>query len=239
MLVVGHWILGQIYDKKGHKMKILSLQVGAPKQYDWNGRSIQSSMLKTAVSSLKVSLTNVEGDRFSNPQFHGTPDSVVYVMSKDTYTEMNNKLGLQLQPGQLGENVTVDTLDEQHIEIGDIYQIGEVVMEATGPRIPCEKINFVTQNANGQMAFVEIQRPGVYFKIIETGEINSADQLQPLKKSGSGLSVSELYKYISDLRIYKKCENPKRLTQILENPFLLPHLKESMTKHAMILKVMV
>lgn len=218
-------------------MKILSIQVGTPKKIEWNGRSIETSMLKTAVPSLKVSKTTIEGDRFASPQHHGTPDSVFYAMSKDTYAEMNKRLGLQLQPGQLGENATMDVLDEQQIAVGDTFQVGEVVIEATCPRIPCDKLNYITQNAKAQLAMVEIQKPGIYFRIIETGEIKSGDSFKPLKRSTSGFTIGELYKTITDMTTFKKCDNPKRLFDILENPFLLPKLKESMTKHATILKI--
>ncbi len=218
-------------------MNILSLQVGVPKKHEWNGRTIESSMVKTSVPLLQVAKTSIEGDRFSDPRHHGTPDSVFYAMSKDTYTEMNKRLGLQLKPGQLGENATMEMLDEQQIAVGDTFQVGGVVIEATCPRIPCEKLNYVTQNAKAQMAMVEIQKPGIYFRIIETGMIKSSDSFMPLKKSLSGLTIGELYKALTDMSMLKKCDNPKRLFEILENSFLLPKLKESMLKHATILKI--
>lgn len=218
-------------------MKILSLHAGVPQKVEWQGRSIQTSMRKSLVPSLTVHATKIDGDRFADPQHHGTPDSVFYVLGSETYTEINQRLGLLLDPGSLGENASLDSLDESQIEAGDTFRIGSVVVEATGPRVPCEKLNYVTQHVDAQMTFVKVNRPGVYFKIIETGEIKTGDALVPLKKSGSGLSIQEIHSVVCGLRLLKKCDDKKRLFEIIENPFLLPKLKAGLQKHATILKI--
>lgn len=219
-------------------MKVLSLQVGGPQKIEWQGRSIQTSMLKSEVSGpLKVSMTSIEGDRFANSQFHGTPDSVIYALAREAYSQMGARLNKDLIPGCLGENLTMDKLDEVEIEIGDVFRIDTVEAEVTGPRVPCEKLNFVNQHVDAQMAFVKIKRPGIYFRILKSGEIHRGAELFPIKKSGSGLSLHELYTYITDLRIHKKCDNPKRFFEILEHPLLVQNLKESLMKHANVLKI--
>src|SRR5438874_1872249 len=109
------------------KTKILSLNVGGPAPIEWNGHRIISSMKKSPVQELNVHLYNIDGDSFASPQHHGTPDSVLYVFGMKSILEYMNMLGrTTYQPGALGENVTVEDLDETKVSIGDVFQIGPV-----------------------------------------------------------------------------------------------------------------
>src|SRR6185312_1348714 len=89
--------------------KILSLNVGEPADMPWNGRSIRSSMLKKPVKSLIVNLKNIEGDSFASPEYHGTPDSVLYGFGMKSILKFLALLGRsEYSPGELGENLTLD-----------------------------------------------------------------------------------------------------------------------------------
>lgn len=219
-------------------MKVLSLQVGVPQKVEWRGRQIETSMFKGAAPGpLKVSLTNIEGDRFAGTAFHGTIDSVFYVLGKETYKQMEQRLNVKLVNGQLGENATLSELDETKIEVGDIFEIGSTQVQATGPRVPCEKVNFITENPDGQLTFAAIQKPGVYFKIIKPGEVPIGSELKPIKKSNSGVSIATLYKVITDLRFFKKNDHPDRVTAILESPYINEMYKHSIQKQIHLLKL--
>lgn len=218
-------------------MKVLSLQVGEPRKIEWRGRQIETSMIKGAVPGpLQVSFDHIDGDRFVGVSFHGTPNNIFYAMGKETYRQMEQRLNVKLVNGQLGENATLDQLDETQVDVGDIFAIGGVQVQATGPRVPCEKVNFVTQNPDGQMAFVAIQKPGVYFKVIKPGEIPVGSELKLIKKSNSGISVSEVYKIITDIRFYKKIDRPERMTAVLESPHISDIYKQSLQKQIHLLR---
>jgi MOSC domain-containing protein YiiM len=57
----------------------------------------------------------------------------------------------------MGENISIATMHEHNVCIGDIYQIGECQIQVSGPRMPCFKIaekfntpgldNFVAKHA--------------------------------------------------------------------------------------------
>jgi len=212
-------------------MKVLSLQVGMPQKIEWRGREIQTSMVKkTSPGPLKVSMSEIEGDKFQGAHIHGTVDSVFYAMARETYELMQQKLNLTLSNGQLGENATMSSLDESQVEIGDVFEIGSVQVQATAPRFPCEKVNFVTKDPEGQMTFASINRPGVYFKIIKPGEIPVGSELKLIKKSNSGISIAEYFRLLAEARFFKKNNHPERVSAILESPFVPDIFKQSFQK---------
>ncbi len=175
------------------KTKILSLNIGQPKTVEWNDKSVETSMLKESVPELRVHELSVDGDRFADPRFHGRPDSVLYAFGKDALDEYFSKLGRDYVFGDLGENLTLEKLDEREVSVGDVFKIGEVIAQATFPRIPCAKINFRLGHAQGQRTMIETRRSGVYFRILRPGVIRAVDTLERIEQSETPFLISEVY----------------------------------------------
>lgn len=179
------------------KPQILSLNIGVPQVIEWDGKSIETSMLKTPVKELKVGPLSIDGDRFANPEFHGTPDSVLYVYGRRSMQPYLEKLGREsLAHGELGENITVDDFDENEVSVGDRFQIGDVIAEATFPRVPCSKLNFRMQHPLGQKAMIEVLRSGVYFRIITPGTIRMDSEFARVSRSATPFTIGEVYKLV-------------------------------------------
>jgi MOSC domain-containing protein YiiM len=177
--------------------QIISLNVSHPVDVEWanNGKTktVRSSMHKKSFEGpLKVGLTNIEGDSFDY-KGHGTPDSVLYALALDSIKDYMARFNRVYQPGDLGENITLDIFDEKNISVGDIFQIGEVQAQATFPRIPCGKVNFRMQNDQGQKLLIEHGRSGVYFRILRPGAIKQTDKVIRIKQSPVPISIFEVY----------------------------------------------
>lgn len=175
--------------------KILSLNIGHPAPMEWNGKSIVSSMLKHPVPGpLVVSETAIEGNSFANPNFHGTNDSVLYAYGMASALAFISQIGRSVyEPGSAGENVTLDELNEDEVSIGDIFAFGEVMAQATWPRIPCGKVNFRFQHERGQKAMQECRKPGVYFRILKPGKIHATDSVKRTERAKITFSITEAY----------------------------------------------
>ncbi len=175
--------------------KIISFNIGGPKVMEWNGKTITSSMEKTpAEGPLVVHKDRIEGNTFSNPQFHGTLDSVLYIYGLTSAQKFVECLGLEkYTPGMTGETITVDHLDETLVSVGDIFQIGEVKAQATFPRIPCGKVNFRMQHTEGQKAMQECGLSGVYFRILTGGKIHKTDEVKLIEPAKHRFSIFDLY----------------------------------------------
>jgi MOSC domain-containing protein YiiM len=150
-------------------------------------------MKKTPVAQLNVRDLSIDGDKFANSNFHGTPDSVLYAFGVDALDAYFKTLGLTYVYGDLGENLTLDHLDERDVSVGDVFQIGEVVAQATFPRIPCAKINFRLAHPQGQKAMIDLKRSGVYFRILNPGVIKAGDHFELIEKSETPFSIFEVY----------------------------------------------
>lgn len=175
--------------------KILSLNIGGPKEIEWNWKTITTSMHKLPVEGpLMVHKDHIEGNTFSNPQFHGTLDSILYIYGLTSAQKFAERLGLEkYTPGSTGETLTVDHFDETLIGVGDIFQIGEVKAQATYPRIPCGKVNFRMQHSEGQKAMQECGLSGVYFRILKEGKIKKTDEVKLIEPAKHRYTIFDLY----------------------------------------------
>lgn len=181
--------------------KILALSVAKPEKLQFEELETRTSMHKRSVDELKVNSRSIEGDVFATSQLHGTVDSVLYIVGRESIRPYAKALGLADYPtGFIGENILVDNFDEKEISVGDVFQIGEVQAQATSPRIPCNKLNVSTQNHRGRELMVENLRSGVYFRILQAGAIKVSDSVVRVQKSQAPFTLFELY----DLLAFRK-----------------------------------
>ena len=180
-------------------LNILSLNSGHPTEIVWDDKKISSSMLRIPVEGpLVVHQRYIEGNSFASPNLHGLEHSVLYAFgmkSIQSYLKLLERSNYD--PGALGENVTLDDLDENEISVGDIFQFGEVQAQASFPRIPCGKVNIRMQHPLGQKLLQDCGRSGVYFRILKTGKIHKADSVKRTELAKDRFLISDLYrKYI-------------------------------------------
>ena len=175
--------------------QIIALNIGHPQNLEWKGRNIISSMAKESVPGpIDVHMDRIEGNTFHQPIYHGTPDSVLYAYGMSSALEFVKILGLrEYVPGTTGETVTLDVLDEKSVSVGDIFKFGEVIAQATYPRIPCGKVNFRMQHELGQKAMIDCGRSGIYFRILKPGKIHLSDKVSLFEKAQDPFSIFELY----------------------------------------------
>jgi MOSC domain-containing protein YiiM len=181
-------------------MRVLSTNCGRPESISFQGIVKQSSMNRKPVpAGLRITYDGVIGDAFDGVRFHGTPDNRVYGLALDTHQKFARELSFSEVPsaGAFGENLTLDELSEAEIYMGDIFQVGTSRLQATYPRIPCSKLNFRFQNEQAMSAFLRIRRPGVYFRVLEEGNVKVGDQLQKISEEKTQVSIHELYLWLT------------------------------------------
>lgn len=189
------------------KASILSLNIGDPAPMEWEGKSVVSSMHRHPVPGpLVVHKTHIEGNTFGAPQLHGLEHAVLYAYGMKSALEFVKRLGLQgYEPGAVGENLTVDDLDELEVSVGDIFEIGEVRAQAVYPRIPCGKVNYRMRHPEGQKAMQQCGRSGVYFRILSPGRIHATDTFRRVEKAAHRFPIGQLYlKMISGTQLTRE-----------------------------------
>jgi MOSC domain-containing protein YiiM len=67
-------------------MKLVSINVGLPREVQWNGKTVLTSIFKAPLAGrVKVGRLNLEGDRQSDLNAHGGADKAVYVYPAEHY----------------------------------------------------------------------------------------------------------------------------------------------------------
>ena len=118
--------------------RVLSINVGRPREFVYNGRPAKSAIWKLpVVGRIAARGVNLEGDDQADRKAHGGPDKAVYAYAAEDSRWWEEKLGRSLPYGQFGENLTTEGIEVNDALIGERWEIGSTVLEVSEPRIPC------------------------------------------------------------------------------------------------------
>ena len=175
-------------------MRIISVNVAQPREVEYEGRMVRSSIWKEPVKGrVPVGETNLEGDRQATAVVHGGIHKAAYAYSHDHYAWWAEQLDRDdLTPGMFGENLTISGLDESQACIGDQWRAGSVLFVITGPRIPCSNLAMKFNDKTVPRRFTESGFPGVYLRVLQTGSLEAGDEVEKTA-AGDELSVRDLY----------------------------------------------
>lgn len=174
-------------------MHVVSLSVGLPREVEWHGRTVLTSIFKAPVDRrLKVSTLNLEGDEQSDLTVHGGVDKAVYVYPSEHYEFWRQELpGKELPWAVFGENLTTAGLLED-VRIGDRFRIGSAEFVVSQPRLPCYKLGIRLGMPEILRKFLESRRTGFYFAVTREGEVGAGDAIELIAKSDEDLTVADV-----------------------------------------------
>ena len=175
-------------------MKVLSVNVSLPKEIQIGGKALTTGIFKKPVKGrVKLSTLNLEGDGQADPTCHGGTDKAVYVYSIENYDYWEQELDRDdFTFGQFGENWTVNGMLENQVNIGDVFQVGEVLVEVTQPRIPCAKLGKKMEMPGFLKLFLSSCRVGFYLRVLEEGEVGAGDSIERVKEDPLQLTVRDV-----------------------------------------------
>lgn len=212
----------------GGFIKILSVNTGVPRSYTLDGVTLETSMIRVPQDKIYVETRRVVGDIFSGSNIHGVPEAVVYALSLDRYDYWSTYLGYKVGIGFFGENLSIDILREEEIFLGDEFIAGTTALRVTGPRYPCNRLNFVSNNKNTRDHFAEKAWPGVYFEVIKQGEISPKNQLLLKKRVQDKVSVQDLFLALRSLERREPLND--NILKVKDSPHVLDKYKLKIRK---------
>ena len=175
-------------------MKILSVNVGRPREVEWRGEIVRTSIWKSPVAG-RVALrgVNFAGDEQSDLTVHGGPEKAVYVYPSEHYAFWRAELpGVEIGFGQFGENLTSEGLLESEVFIGDRLRIGSAELVVTQPRVPCYKLGIRFGRADMVKRFLRAGRSGFYLGVLKEGEVGAGDEVERIPIATPSLSVADV-----------------------------------------------
>lgn len=152
-------------------------------------KSVASAIVKTKVSDLnnpnliEITKLGVKGDEQADLSVHGGLEKAIYVYPAEHYPFWNTlltretKKTVDLQPGALGENFTIEGLLETEVFVGDQLQIGELKFAVVKLREPCFKFNAKMGYKGAAKAMMQSGFCGWYLRVIQTGFIAAGAEI--------------------------------------------------------------
>lgn len=208
-------------------MQIFSTNIAQPTIIEWRGQEVQTGIFKYEVETpIYLGMEDVENDHVIDRRYHGGADKACYLYSADHYPFWKQKYPeLKWEWGMFGENLTVSGLNESEIRIGDCYQIGDAIVQVSQPRQPCFKLGIRLGTQSAVDEFWNAPYPGVYVRVLHSGNVSKGDHFVLLETNSDSLAVSQVFSIfrenINDINLIKKA---------IEEPFLAESCRRDIRK---------
>ncbi len=188
-----------------------------PVVFTWNGKQETTGIYKKPVDHpLFLTKNDVLEDEISNRLNHGGYYKACYVFASEHYPYWKNLYpDLEWTWGMFGENLTLTGFDERNVWLGDIYKVGDALVQVSQYREPCYKLGhkFGTQKVIRQ--FIEYGLGGTYLSVLEEGAVKVGDEFHLVERPENSLTVAELFHLVftkeKDQRLLKIAAESKAI----------------------------
>ena len=191
-------------------MKIIGLYSGSESRI--GPKNAPTGIFKQLQSQVVITALGIEGDIQVDKRVHGGPEKALHQYAHRGYEKIIKRFALmhnKALPGTLGENISATMMHDHNVCIGDIYQIGEVVLQVSGPRIPCWKIG-AKFNQHDLPAFIrQHQITGWYYRVLACGTIGLGEEIILCERANEGLSIAHFMATLDEANA-----DPMGLTQL-------------------------
>ena len=167
--------------------KLLSISIGKVSGlFAQNGSEpsrVVSAIHKQSISNLdnpisvEITKLGVQGDEQADLTVHGGIEKAIYVYPSEHYPFWNElltretKRPVNLTPGSLGENFTIEGLLETNVYVGDILIIGDLEFTVVKLREPCFKFNAKMGYKGAAKAMLQSGFSGWYLRVNRVGAL--------------------------------------------------------------------
>jgi MOSC domain-containing protein YiiM len=205
------------YARGNRSMRLLSVNVGLPREIEWKGKIVRTSIFKQpVVGRVRVSTLNIEGDQQSDLTVHGGRDKAVYVYASEHFAFWRTEFPeMDLPLGVFGENFTIAGLLEETVHIGDRFRVGSAEFVVTQPRMPCYKLGIRFNRPDMVKRFLQSGRTGFYFAVVKEGEVAAGDSIAAIERDEHNVTVADV------VNLYREdAGNENLLRRVSELPSL-------------------
>lgn len=204
-------------------MKVISTNIGKVTSVKWKDKEVTTGIFKHSVKEpILLEATDVKNDHVVDRKYHGGEHKACYLYGANHYPFWKHLYpDLTWNWGMFGENITVDQCVEEETFIGTIYQVGTAKILVSQPRQPCFKLGIRFENQGVLKKFINETRPGVYFKVVEPGEVRHGDVFKLIKLDTRRVSVAQVFK-----ALYRKLDDASVIENIVQHEAIPSGLRE-------------
>lgn len=176
-------------------MRIVSINIGCRRRLEERSFQGETGIFKEPVSgSVATGEAGLEGDAIVDTRHHGGPDQAIYLYRQEDYDWWSEQLQRPLAPGTFGDNLTVSGLPAPGLVIGSRLTFTSVVLEVSAPRIPCNTLAARMGDAAFIKRFMAAERPGVYCRVLSTGDLRPGEAFSLAGAAGPGITTVDLFR---------------------------------------------
>jgi len=180
-------------------MRVLSVNVSEPKEIEHRGTTTVTGIFKEPVEGrVMLRELNLDGDGQADLINHGGIYKAAYFYPYEHYATWAQELERDdFVYGQFGENFTTEGLIETEVYIGDVYRVGQALVQVTQPRMPCFKLGIRMDMPLIVKKFLHASRSGFYVRVLEEGTVAADDPIEKVLTDPNKVSVQDIYYAIS------------------------------------------
>src|SRR5450432_2032638 len=196
------------------QMRVVSVNVGLPREVLWKQRIVSTGIFKEPVAGrVRVRRLNLDGDRQADLSVHGGPEKAIYVYPADYYPAWRKELpDMDIPWAMFGENLTVEGLRDDTVHIGDQFRIGSTLVAVTQPRMPCYKLGLRFGRDDILRRLLTSGRTGFYFAVLEEGDVATEDSIILVKRDELAIPVAEITRLYTSKK--REIEALRRVVQL-------------------------
>lgn len=204
-------------------MKIISTNIAQPTKFIWKGEEITTGIYKKPTEyPIYLGQTDVKGDEVSDRKVHGGEFKACYLFSANQYPYWQSLYPhLDWTHGMLGENLTVENLDEKQLFIGDVYKLGNALVQITQPREPCFKFAHKFGSDKVLQQFIDHGYSGTYIKVLKEGAVKTGDNFELVESKKDSISIFQFFELL-----YAEHKNKEHIGLILNNDALPQRIRK-------------
>lgn len=204
--------------------EVVAVRTGKVAVREWGGRTFESAAMKELrAGPIRIERLGLVGDEQAE-KIHGGPEKAVLAYAHHHYQAWRED-GFDLPEGALFENITMTRLDESLIHLGDTVRLGTALLQATQPRRPCFKIGARWGDKRLPRIVQSCGRTGVYFRVLEPGEVQVSDRIQVLERLADSVSALEVNRVMNVDR-----DDRDGIARLLASPELPPRWRAQLER---------
>lgn len=168
-------------------IKILSVNIARAQLLLIQGRSVLSAIGKQPVAGpVAVGDLGLAGDEQADPSVHGGLSRAVYAYPVLHYAFWQTvraqakaaEPGAVIAHGFMGENLTLEGIDESRLWIGDRLRLPGCELAVSEPRRPCFKFNAVMGFPQASKLMNQSGYCGAYLAVMRAGQVQAGDEVE-------------------------------------------------------------
>lgn len=139
-------------------------------------------------------VSGLAGDFIGDRRHHGGTDQAVYAFAREELDFWARELGREVPDGCFGENLTLSGFDVDDARLGDVWRIGEVLLQVTDARIPCGTFRSAMAVRGWLRRFTERGRTGAYLRVLWPGAVQAGMAVELVRRAGHGVGVGDAFR---------------------------------------------